>query len=130
MEGQEAGEEDIEDDAAGPEVCLGAVVPASAENLRGHVRWSSALGVEKSVVVALFWECGEAEVGDLEVAIVIEEEVLRLEVAVGDAAAVAELDGAYELAEVAAGLVLGERPMEDAREELAAAHVLHDEEDA
>ena len=41
----------------------------------------------------MFGESGESEVGDFEVAVFVQEEVFRLEVAVVDAAAVAEVDG-------------------------------------
>jgi len=70
-------------------------------------------------------EGAEAEVGDFEVAVLVEEEILRLEVAVEDAAAVAEVDGGDELLEVEARRLLSEAAAGDLVEELAAAHELH-----
>jgi len=70
-------------------------------------------------------EGGESEVGDLEVAVFVEEEVLRLEVTVVDAAAVAEVDGGYQLLEVESGDVLLQSTFGDLVEELSAAHELH-----
>lgn len=75
-------------------------------------------------------ERGEAKVGDLEVAVGVEEEVLRLEIAVRDAVAVAELERGDELREVAPRELL--RQTAAARElveELAAAGVVDDEVD-
>lgn len=72
---------------------------------------------------------GKAEVGDLEVAPLVDEEVLGLEVAVEDAARVAEADGGDELLEVPARGVLLEAALGDAGEELPAADELHDEVD-
>jgi len=73
-------------------------------------------------------ERGEAEVGDLEVAGGVEEEVLRLEVAVRDAVAVAEEERRDELGEVSPrqGLRDAAAPGE-LGEELAAAGVVDNE---
>ncbi|KAJ6804142.1 putative CBL-interacting protein kinase 6 [Iris pallida] len=126
LEREEAGEEHVEDDAAGPEVGLPAVVALPRDDLRRDVRRGPARGAQEVGA----GEGAEAEVGDLEVAAVVEEEVLRLEVAVVDAAGVAEGDGGEELAEVAAGGVLAEAAVAgDAGEELAAADELHGEVD-
>ncbi|KAG8085455.1 hypothetical protein GUJ93_ZPchr0010g8765 [Zizania palustris] len=62
----------------GPYVCLGAVVAAAREHLWRDVGWGTAEGVEKAVGVELVDDGGEAEIGDLEVAVLVDEEVLGL----------------------------------------------------
>jgi hypothetical protein len=72
----------------------------------------------------------EAEVGDLEEAVGVEEEVLGLEVAVADPLAVAVLDALEELPEVEAGRGLVEPALgDDLVEQLAARDELEDDED-
>lgn len=73
---------------------------------------------------------GESEVGDLEVTSGVEEEILRLEVAVGDAVTVAESESGDQLLEVAASCILRELPTAgDGGEEFAASGELNDEVD-
>ena len=85
--------------------------------------------MEKPVLANLIRDRAEPKVGDFEVPVLVEEEILRLDVAVEDAAGVAEGDGGDELLEVLAGDLLLEPPLGDFVEELAAADVLHDEVD-
>uniref|UniRef100_A0A0A9CYR9 Uncharacterized protein n=1 Tax=Arundo donax TaxID=35708 RepID=A0A0A9CYR9_ARUDO len=121
VERQAADEEHIEDDAAGPEVGLGAIVALPAEHLGGDVRRCAARGVEQPVAADVSGERAEPEVGDLEVASIIEEQVLGLEVAVVHPAAVAEVDGGDVLVEVPPRDVLPDAPSaRDAGEELPA----------
>ncbi|KAB8110556.1 hypothetical protein EE612_047861, partial [Oryza sativa] len=100
LERQRAGEQHVEDDAAGPEVGLGAVVAVAGEHLGGDVRRRAAGGVEEAVGARVAGERAEPEVGDLEVPGLVEQQVLGLQVAVVHPAAVAEVDGGDELAEV------------------------------
>ncbi|CAL9063083.1 unnamed protein product [Musa banksii] len=70
----------------------------------------------------------QPKVGDLQVAVLVQEEVLQLEVAVVDAAAMTEIDSSNQLPEVLAGGGLGEAPGSgDPGEELAPADKLHGE---
>ncbi|PNT64584.1 hypothetical protein BRADI_4g30393v3 [Brachypodium distachyon] len=125
LERQGADEEHVEDDAAGPEVGLGAVVAAPAEDLGRHVRRRAARGVEEPVGAGVAGERAEPKISHLEVPGLVEEQVLGLEVAVVHPAAVAEVDGGDELAEVAPGDVLPEPARAgDPGEELAAADQL------
>ena len=48
--------------------------------------------VQEPVGSDLILDGGESEIGDIQVAVLVEEEVLRLEIAVEDAARVAESD--------------------------------------
>jgi hypothetical protein len=110
-------------------------VLSGPRNLGGDIRRRAARGVQEAVTAQLaaataVLQRAEPKVGDLEVAARVKEEVLRLEVAVVHAAAVAELDGRHQLLEVAARHGLREpRALGEAREELPAAGVFHDEVD-
>ncbi|KAI6681267.1 hypothetical protein NL676_035148 [Syzygium grande] len=72
--------------------------PSSA-GPRGDVGRSATLCVEEPIVAELLRQGREAEVGDLEVPVLVEQQVLWLQVAVRDPAAVAEVDGGDELLE-------------------------------
>jgi len=85
--------------------------------------------VEKAVLEMLR-QSGETEVGDLEVAFAIEEEVLRLEVAVRHAVAVAEPERGDQLLEIPARRGLRQPASTgDSGEELSSGSELHDEVD-
>ena len=72
----------------------------------------------------------EAEVGDLEVSVAVEQQVLGLEVAVADALVVAVLDAADELLEVEArGRLVEAALCNDLVEEFAASDELEHDED-
>jgi len=132
VEGEVSGEEDEEDDAAGPRVGLGPVVGLAAEHLGRRVCRGAAGRVEAAVVAERVRERGEAEVGDLEVAVAVEEDVLRLDVAVRDAARVAVGERGDELHEDAARGVLGEaapRERGEPGQQVPARRELHDEVD-
>ena len=58
----------------------------------------------------------ESEIGDFQVAVLVEEEVLRLEIAVEDAARVAESDDGDELLEVLSAEIFGESAFSDLSE--------------
>ena len=86
--------------------CMQPVLLANAVLKR--VGRGAAGRVEAAVVAERVRECGEAEVGDLEIAVAIEEDVLRLGIAVRDAARVAVGERGDELHEDAALGVLRE----------------------
>lgn len=118
-----------QDDTTGPYVRLGAVITAAREHLRGDVGGRATEGVEEAVGVELIGHRREAKIGDLEVAALVDEQILGLEVAVEDAPGVAEPDGGDKLLEVPSRGILLEAALGDAREELPAADELHDEVD-
>jgi hypothetical protein len=67
----------------------------------------------------------EAEVDDLDVALVVEQHVLRLQVAVDHQLPMARVHGGHHLGKEAGRLgLLDLAALDDVREELAAAHVL------
>ena len=102
---------------------------AAREHLRSDVGRCATKGVEEAVGVELVGDRREAEVGDLEVAALVDEEILGLEVTVEDAVGVAEADGGDKLLEVPSRGILLEAALGDAREELPAADELHGEVD-
>ncbi|KAK2631099.1 hypothetical protein EUGRSUZ_L03403 [Eucalyptus grandis] len=94
--------EDEQHDAARPDVCLGPDVALLVDDLRGH-----------------------PEVGHLQVAILVKEEVLGLDVTVVHPSAVAKVDCLDQLLEVFPGHVLLELTLGHLVEQLAAFDVLH-----
>ncbi len=83
------------DAAGGPDVDAGVVGARAEEDVRGAVPEGDDFvgeGVDGDAEGA-----GEAEVGEFELAFVIDEEVLRLQVSVEDAVVVAEGDALEEL---------------------------------
>ncbi|CAA7392921.1 unnamed protein product [Spirodela intermedia] len=100
-----------EDDTAGPDVDLGAVVALLGEDLGRDVRRRAAERVQQPVVPGLVGDGAEAEVRHLKVAVLVEKEVLWLQVPVEYTPRVAVTHGGDELLE------------------LTALHELHDEVD-
>eukprot|EP00672_Neobodo_designis_P022365 CAMPEP_0174850216 /NCGR_PEP_ID=MMETSP1114-20130205/19102_1 /TAXON_ID=312471 /ORGANISM="Neobodo designis, Strain CCAP 1951/1" /LENGTH=523 /DNA_ID=CAMNT_0016084655 /DNA_START=308 /DNA_END=1876 /DNA_ORIENTATION=- len=120
IEGEVAGEHHEEDDAARPRVGLEAVVPALLEHLGGDVVGGAAHGLEQRRAVGRL-EVRQAEVGDLQVVVLVEEEVLGFDVAVRDALRVAVTHAGDKLLEEPPGGGLVEAlGLDDAVEELAA----------
>nr|GME08793.1 Os05g0514250 [Ipomoea batatas] len=97
VERQVSGVEYEKDDAAGPDVDLSAVVAFLRQDLRSDVP------------------------------ILVEQQVLRLEIAVVDAAGVTVTDGGDELLKVLTAEILTEPPFSHLREQLPAFRELHHE---
>lgn len=72
-------------------------------------------------------ETGEAEVGELGLAVGVDEDVAGFDVAVDDAAAVGEVDGVADLMEDLDGATGGEEVFADEVEDIAAVDQFHDE---
>ena len=125
LERQPAAEHDMQYDAARPNVDLVAGVEPAANDLgRGVVRGATR-GAEH---VVLPLPDGHAEVSHLDVAVAVEEKVLRLKVAVGDVETVAVVDGGDDLLKVAEGFGGGQAALlTEVLEELPAFDVLEDE---
>ena len=85
--------------------------------------------MEEAVGSDLVGEGAEPEIGDFQIELIVEEEILWLEITVKDAAGVAVTNGGDKLVEVAAAEILGEPALGDLGEELAAFGEFHDEED-
>ena len=72
-----------------------------------------------------------AVVGELDVALVVEEDVVQLQIAVDDALLVEEVERQRDLGRVEAGVLLGQAPLAlHVEHQVAAAHELDDEEEA
>nr|GLL42871.1 Os05g0514250 [Ipomoea trifida] len=124
---QESGGEHVENNTTRPHIDLGSVVAFLRENLRRDVGRRSAERVEQTVLADLIREGAEAEIRDFQVAVLVEEEILRLEIAVEDPARVAVTDGVDQLAEVLPAQILAEPPLSHLSEELPALSELHHE---
>uniref|UniRef100_A0A5F9DD73 Uncharacterized protein n=1 Tax=Oryctolagus cuniculus TaxID=9986 RepID=A0A5F9DD73_RABIT len=131
--GHGAAHHDIEDDAQAPDVVDLGLVGDALQHLGGCVRCRPAEGLAEDDAPAAVPQAalGEAEVGELDVEVLVEEEVLALEVPVDDVQVVAVLDGRGELAEHLARHVLVQGPPAlDELEEVALDPELHDDVDA
>jgi len=126
FEGEDALDDDEQNDAEGEEVDLLTIVGLAFLDLGGHVGEGAAVALEAvDVLVA-----GEAEVGEFEVHLLVDEDVLELQVAVDDSVGVHVLDGVEHLVSEEPSGVLAHRAerLADVEEE-AALHVVHDQVD-
>ncbi|WVZ99537.1 LOW QUALITY PROTEIN: hypothetical protein U9M48_044815, partial [Paspalum notatum var. saurae] len=97
MKGKEAGHKREEDDAASPNISLGAIISLVHEHFGRDEHACSADGVEQRLPQLRAREGGEPEVGDLDVALVVDEDVLELDVAVVHPERVAVVDREHQL---------------------------------
>ena len=105
LEGRLSDQQGVEHDADCPDVDLEAV-PRFAEYLGGDVVGGAAGGVP--AISGRPDPGGEAEVAQLHLHLVVEEDVAELDIAVDDAVGVEVLEGVDDLEEVVLGLDLGE----------------------
>lgn len=108
------------------DVGLGSVIDA---NLHCDIHWHAAKGVNKPVLMGPIRDGGETEAGDLEIAILIEKEILWLDIEVEDAACMVEGDDGDELLEIPMCSVLIMPTLCDTGEKLTGKDKLHDEVD-
>jgi hypothetical protein len=85
--------DDEKDDSEREQVDLGAVVGFSFLNLRGHVGKGTSVALEVVYVLV----ASKAEVSDLQIQVVVNEDVLKLEVSVGDSVGVHVVHGVEHL---------------------------------
>ncbi len=97
-----------EDHAGREDVRRGAIVGLALNDFRGHVTFSTDAVAEHSIAFRTGHGGGEAEVGELDVALSVEEQVLQLEVAVADVAGVEFVESYQHLAEELSGNLLGQ----------------------
>lgn len=98
----------------------------SLDEFGSGVRWRAARGQEQALHAALRFGA-QAEIDDFQVLLLVQEHVLRLEVAVRVAALVQVRHGRYDLSEEHPGLHFAETALlDDVVEQLAARTVLHD----
>mmetsp|Transcript_3398 Transcript_3398/g.7606 ORF Transcript_3398/g.7606 Transcript_3398/m.7606 type:complete len:221 (+) Transcript_3398:187-849(+) len=96
VKGERAAQQRIENHAAAPHVHLGSGVELARDDFGRRVVGRAAARLEE---VAVLHDVGEAEVGDAELLVAVEQQVLRLEVAVHHRVLVAVLDARHELLE-------------------------------
>jgi len=126
LEGENALYDNKYDNSHAEKVNLGAVVSLSLLDLRGHVSHGASVGLE---VVDAF-VAGETEIGNFQVQLVVNENVLELEVAMHAPEVVHVLQGVDHLGHKEAARVLAHRPHGLAEvEEETTRDVLHHDED-
>ena len=126
LEWENALHNDEENDSDGEHVNILSLVGLALLNLGSHVGHGATVRVERvDVLIA-----GEAEVGEFQVELVIDEDVFKLQVAVDDSAAVHVLDGVKHLVEEESACVLSHSAHSLAEvEEKAALDELHNDVD-
>nr|CAB3468141.1 unnamed protein product [Digitaria exilis] len=131
VEGESASREREEDNAAGPDVGLGAVVAAAQEDLGRDEHGRPADGVEQQRVTSgRVDQRGEPEIGDLDVARVVDEDVVGLDVAVVHPEGVAVVERRHQLLEhTPRGGLTDATAGDEVGVEGAAGDELHDHED-
>lgn len=128
LKGKEAADHGVEHHAAAPDVRLEAQVLLACDHLRSGVARRAASRFQlllrsRSVHIT------QPEVDNFQSLVVVEQQVLRLQVSVADAALVDVLDAGDELLVHAAGRLLVEALMRhNIIEELTVLTILHDEE--
>ena len=110
VEREGAGDQDVEHDAQGPDIGLGAHITLALEELGCGVGGRAAPGPQQAVGTVVV---AKAEVRQFDAIIRVQEEVLGLEVAVHHPRQVAVADGGQDLGEDVAGLLLGHAPVLD-----------------
>jgi len=88
-----------EDDSHGEQINRVAHVGLSGEDFGSHVAEGSEHSLELARAVSAFNRCGEAEVSDLDVEVLVEEDVLGLEISVADAVGVQVVKALEDLGE-------------------------------
>mmetsp|Transcript_26940 Transcript_26940/g.75743 ORF Transcript_26940/g.75743 Transcript_26940/m.75743 type:complete len:310 (-) Transcript_26940:208-1137(-) len=127
VEWQRPAKQRVEDDTAGPHIDLGTGVEMPADDLGRSIVGRPA-GCPQKVPVP--HQVGKAKVGNFDVQIGIQQEILRLQVAMGNLLEVAVLDSRNDLVEEVAGLVSRQASFgHDVIEQLSSGNVLDDEED-
>ena len=102
LEREDALDNDEQDDAHAEDVNLATIIRLSFLDLGSHVRHGAAVGRQ----LGDLFEGRKAEVSDLEVEVLVDEDVLQLEVAVHDRLRLEVLEGIKHLAEEVAAAVL------------------------
>ena len=99
-----------QDHAAAPDIHLGAGVQLPADDFGSGVVWRSARSLKE---VTVGHDVAEAEVGNLDVQVRVEEQVFWLQIAMHDLVAMAVFDGADDLLEKPPSRVFGDLAVAD-----------------
>ena len=111
LEGRPAGQALVEDGAEAVNVGGGAqLLDAPGGLLGGHVARRAEDGAGARLLAVVVQPLGQAEVGDVRLVVLVDEDVRRLQIAVQDAVLVGVVDGAGDGLDVAGGDAAGQRP--------------------
>ena len=97
------GNHDEKDDAEGEQVDLLTIIRLACMDLRRHVVVRAEFGVQHARSVSAFHGAGKAEVRNLEVVVLIQEKILRLQVSVRNTLFMAVFKAVDRLLEVVVG---------------------------
>ena len=126
LERQVAARHSVQDDASRPDVRVQTMVSLAGNHLGSSVAWRAARSLQ---CLTLAVHVRETEVHDLYVVLVVEQQVLRFQVAMADLDLVDVLDtGDYLLHEATRLLFLQALPLDNVVEQFTSAGVLHDQE--
>ena len=91
VEGQATNKQDIQDHTAAPHIDLGPGVQLAINDLGSRVVGRAAAGFQE---VTVGHDVAQAEIGNLDIEVVVKQQILGLEIAVDDLVAMAVLDSA------------------------------------
>lgn len=94
--------QNIENDAAAPDVDLGTCVELAGDDLWSGVIWTPTACLQE---VAVCHDIAQAKVGDFDMEVVVEQEILGLQISMYNLMTVAVLDGAHDLLKELSSLV-------------------------
>mmetsp|Transcript_52205 Transcript_52205/g.122331 ORF Transcript_52205/g.122331 Transcript_52205/m.122331 type:complete len:218 (-) Transcript_52205:209-862(-) len=134
VEGQIASHQHEQNDSTGPDVRSASVVTLVGQNLRGDIVRCSTGGVQHRRASLALARVGdhrrETKVRDLQVAIVVEEQVLRFQITMANSHLMALVHPGNKLLKKLQRFVLTQPPsLHNAIEQLASGDKLQDEED-
>lgn len=105
---QSTHQQHIEDYTAAPHINLGSRVQLSRNHLRSGIVGTATAGLQE---IAIRHDIAQPEIGDLDVLLAVDQQVLWFQVAVNDLVSVAVFDGADDLLKELAGLVIVASPL-------------------
>lgn len=124
---QKAREHRKQDHSRGPHINATPVVQLALDHLGSGVAWRSTSSLES---LSLLVGVGQAKVNQLQILLVVEQEIFRLQISVHNAQLVQVLDRALDLLEEFASLFFLKLLLfDDVVEQLAPRYVLHDQEE-
>uniref|UniRef100_A0A0E0JFE2 Uncharacterized protein n=1 Tax=Oryza punctata TaxID=4537 RepID=A0A0E0JFE2_ORYPU len=125
MEWEVASKQNKEYDTARPYVCFCSIIAPLIDYLWCNICRCATRCVEQPVLLLALLEGAQPKVRNFEVAILVDEEVLWLEVSVVDTTAMTEVHSPYQLLEVLPRSILLESPPGYPAEELTTPDILH-----
>ena len=100
----------IEDDATAPNVNLWSGIQFSGYHFRCRIVWAATAGLQK---VAVCHDVAQAEVGNFDVVVFVQQQILWLEISMDDLVSMTVLDSTYYLLEHLSGFLFVQPAMLD-----------------